>query len=596
MKRTTLLITLLTIVFNCFAKDFKVEKAKYLITGPNTVSLIEDKNGTGIFDIPEKVSDKNGNSYEVTAIGTNAFKGNKRIKKIIIPSTVTEIGSKAFADCGIIPEFIISKGNSELTCNSDAFLNTVINSLEIDRDMNPSMQFIKVENRLSFGKDVKNISFESLNGCNNVKQIQIDGKVELPNILPVIMKKFGYKTDVEIKAYPFNTYQFIQKFQIAYENAIKQEQIENKLLELKAIDEKEGTLQSKINLIEFLLDNGKSSQTIDYYNKIIQDEKNLNNPEIFSLGVKVLNKNIPNSENSPSFEIYNELRNVAKEYNNTEQKKELAQLLKKFPKDLRTLRDNNLKFNPTSNSTCEVVGYIGNGGDLVIPETVISDEGIEYKVTSIGKRGLRDGTFTTITLPASVKEIGIEAFMNCNQVKKINIKGSDVEFGSLAFWGTPSLESIEYAGLKSLSRDPLKISDGASTEVRGKMLIEWAKNNTPERNYNWSLQNKYYEEISWTFPVMVMRLAAEKGYTDAMVEMCNYYFENDKRKNAVSDKEYLKWAKALQGKGNALGDYFMGVAYEYGIGLPINRRTASSYYYKAWNRGVDCERAYYRCL
>lgn len=41
----------------------------------------------------------NGVSYQVTSIAAKAFKANKKIRSIVIPSTVRKIGKQAFLNC-----------------------------------------------------------------------------------------------------------------------------------------------------------------------------------------------------------------------------------------------------------------------------------------------------------------------------------------------------------------------------------------------------------------------------------------------------------------------------------------------------------------
>ena len=69
----------------------------------------------GIVEIPEEVT-HNNITRKVTSIGTQAFAQQEKLTTVIIPSTVTQIGKKAFRNSGInylnIPESITSIGES----------------------------------------------------------------------------------------------------------------------------------------------------------------------------------------------------------------------------------------------------------------------------------------------------------------------------------------------------------------------------------------------------------------------------------------------------------------------------------------------------
>jgi len=56
------------------------------------------KRKSGTVSIPSKVI-IGGKTYQVTKIKKNAFKNNKKIKKIVIPSSVVSIENYAFANC-----------------------------------------------------------------------------------------------------------------------------------------------------------------------------------------------------------------------------------------------------------------------------------------------------------------------------------------------------------------------------------------------------------------------------------------------------------------------------------------------------------------
>ena len=84
--------------------------AVYTITGNTddnrTVEYIKPSVQTAKVTIPSVVTIQ-GKNYQVTAIANKAFKNNKKVKKIMIPSTVKKIGKQAFFNCKKLKNIVI---------------------------------------------------------------------------------------------------------------------------------------------------------------------------------------------------------------------------------------------------------------------------------------------------------------------------------------------------------------------------------------------------------------------------------------------------------------------------------------------------------
>ena len=90
---------------------YKVTNAK---SNTPTVQYITPKrNAKGTITIPENVT-IDGVTYKVTSIADNAFKGNKKIKKIVIGSNIVSIGKKAFANCTNLTSITIGKNVTKI--------------------------------------------------------------------------------------------------------------------------------------------------------------------------------------------------------------------------------------------------------------------------------------------------------------------------------------------------------------------------------------------------------------------------------------------------------------------------------------------------
>lgn len=77
--------------------EYRVGDDTYEITGEGTVT-IKRSNQTGSVEISSTI-DINGYTYQVTAIGENAFKDNTEIKSVTIENGIKAIGDKAFSGC-----------------------------------------------------------------------------------------------------------------------------------------------------------------------------------------------------------------------------------------------------------------------------------------------------------------------------------------------------------------------------------------------------------------------------------------------------------------------------------------------------------------
>ena len=82
-------------------------------------------------------------------------------------------------------------------------------------------------------------------------------------------------------------------------------------------------------------------------------------------------------------------------------------------------------------------------GDIIIPEKVKGNDGVEYIVTSIGDNCF-DGCrgLTSITIPSSVTSLGEYCFFGCSGLKSITIPSSVTSLGYGCFWNCRSLTSI----------------------------------------------------------------------------------------------------------------------------------------------------------
>lgn len=96
-------------------------------------------------------------------------------------------------------------------------------------------------------------------------------------------------------------------------------------------------------------------------------------------------------------------------------------------------------------SNRHTIGFTGElNEDLVIPSKFTDETGTTYKVTSIGSSVFMDCVnLRSVDIPDSVVEIGDAAFRGCTSLERVNMPSNLVKIGSGAFYKCSALRSIE---------------------------------------------------------------------------------------------------------------------------------------------------------
>ena len=82
-------------------------------------------------------------------------------------------------------------------------------------------------------------------------------------------------------------------------------------------------------------------------------------------------------------------------------------------------------------------------GNIIIPEKVKGNDGVEYVVTTLGAssfKGCRG--LTAITIPSSVTSLGASCFEVCSGLTSITIPSSVTSLGESCFFGCSGLTSV----------------------------------------------------------------------------------------------------------------------------------------------------------
>ena len=82
-------------------------------------------------------------------------------------------------------------------------------------------------------------------------------------------------------------------------------------------------------------------------------------------------------------------------------------------------------------------------GDIIIPEKVKGNDGVEYVVTSLSASCFEDCSgLTSITIPSSVTSLSGACFFNCSGLTSITIPSSVTSLGGYCFYACRGLTSI----------------------------------------------------------------------------------------------------------------------------------------------------------
>ena len=109
--------------------------------------------------------------------------------------------------------------------------------------------------------------------------------------------------------------------------------------------------------------------------------------------------------------------------------------------------DNGAKVSTAANGTATVKALPKTTKKSVTVASKVVVDGVSYKVTAIGAKATKA---TTVTLPASIKTIGAQAFTGAKSVKTIVIKSASVKVDKTAFKGVDTKKmTIKVSGMSA---------------------------------------------------------------------------------------------------------------------------------------------------
>ena len=387
--------------------------------------------------IPAQIDGKS-----VTRIGNNAFEKSSA-KEIVIPDSVTEIGSQAFSGCGKLTSVLIP--NSVTMIRDRAFFDC--NSLA----------------SITIPDSVTDIELQAFCNCTSLKEVTIPASVTY-----IGDEAFGYYSDIdgsEIKKvdgfkinYAKNTYghYYATKNGFSDEDCIITNELSDGTLEISnyagnsATYEIPGEIDGKkvvrIGDSAFIDCTELTSVTIPdgvtdicwraFYNcvslKSVTIPESVINIDNYAFGYYYDSDSF-GTKKIDGFKI-NYVKNT---YGH-------MYALKNGFTDEACLLTNEL-----GDGTLEITKYVGNSATCVIPSEIDGK-----KVTQIGYNAFSSRTeLTSITIPDGVTIIGNSAFSDCTSLETVTIPNSVTQIYPRAFYNCTSLKEVAIPASVIVIRD-----------------------------------------------------------------------------------------------------------------------------------------------
>ena len=370
---------------------------------------------------------------QLDSIKESGFSGCTQLEIVTLPSTLSFLGARAFGGCTALKQITMNASEAPTTANSsNLFSDEVYTTAKLylpegnsGYDKAPWISFTKGELKeytLTYQWDDKEAK---------TKQISVGAKVDLPKPEDKVNEFSGWKDLPEIM--PAQDVEVTGKFkyQLSYVLAEGSETPTNDLPEAEEL---------------WYGDNIVLPASLEWAGHLCTTTyKDGDVPETMPASDVVIKVNYQQSEQETTIDNIN-YKVVLLKVNSVEPHAEvIASLSKTGNVDIPASITYNTKTYPVT--IINDNAFNSNNSRSITGVTLHS--GLE----KIGARAFRDCRFTELTIPATVKNIGNEAFLYCTTLQKVSF-GADIELKKLpngAFQSCSSLASIELPeGLDSI--------------------------------------------------------------------------------------------------------------------------------------------------
>ena len=344
----------------------------------NSVTNIEDS----AFENCKKLKDI-AIPDSVTSIGGSAFRNCINFKEIIIPDSVTSIGSKAFFDC-YLENIVLGDGLENLEgFNFDSHLKAIIIGNSITKIEDYAFENCTSLESITIGNSVKSIGRWAFNGCINLSKTNYSGTIE-----QWVKIKFGHAGGSVSDLYSNPTYYSKDLY------------IKNQLVT-------EINLTTVTEISDSAFKNCESIKSV-----ILSDNVTSIGVQAFAGCINLENITIGSSVTNIDYLAFENCKNLAK----TNYAGTIDQWAEIFFGSSPTYYSEDL--------------YINN---QLVTEANLS---IATKISSDAFWNCK--SIKNVTIPESVKSIGLQAFDGCINLIKTNYTGTIDQWAKIGFQGESS--------------------------------------------------------------------------------------------------------------------------------------------------------------
>lgn len=394
--------------FTCSAKNanFTIESG-----------VLYDKNRTTVIACP--TAEKVVLPDTVKTIEEYSFYYNKKLKSIVIPSSVTSMGEGAFGDCAALKTITI-KGSALKTVGDYCFDNTAIESIVIPASVNQLGTYA-----FAYCDSLKNIYFKgNFPQMGNLK-LKENYPEEYENVFKGITATAYYNPDAS---------GWTSGARKQYGGTVKWKTWNGRFVSVEECD-------IKLNKTSWQY-TGKAvvpEVTVTYKGKTLKKGQDYtiqykNNKNIGKGAVYVSGTGLYNGSIKKSFKI--------------------------SVKKGKTYTVNGYKYkitnaNTTGSGTVSVTGNTNAKKTMLVIKDTVTIGGVSFKVTAVSTNAFKGfKKLKSVEIGKNVKTIGRAAFYGCTSLKKVKIKSAKLTtIGKKAFAGCRKLSSfvIKSAKLKKSS-------------------------------------------------------------------------------------------------------------------------------------------------